>query len=66
MFVKGHCSPRKGDIKSSCLSKKTLRSIAKILNQEINANIKIKKTSKEKLYNDITKYLKKTKCKENS
>ena len=62
MFVKEHCSPRKGEIKSSCLSKKTLRSIAKILNQEINAGIQIKKTSKEKLYHEIKKYLKKTKC----
>ena len=58
MFVKEHCSPRKGEIKSSCLSKKTLRSIAKILNQEMNAGIQIKKTSKEKLYHEIKKYLK--------
>ena len=35
MFVKGHCSPRKDHLQGSCLSKKTLLSIAKVLNNEL-------------------------------
>ena len=48
MFVKEHCSPRKDEIKDSCLKKKTLLSIAKILNKKNNAKIKLKKISKKK------------------
>ena len=44
MFVKEHCSPRKDEIKDSCLKKKTLLSIAKILNKKNNTKIKLKKT----------------------
>ena len=48
MFVEGHCSPRKEEINISCLSKKLLLSIAKILNKKDNAKIKLKKASKKK------------------
>tara|TARA_Y100000590_G_scaffold373483_1_gene437297 strand:- start:1070 stop:1939 length:870 start_codon:yes stop_codon:yes gene_type:complete len=63
MFVKGHCSPRKDKIKDSCLKKKTLLSIAKILNKKNNAKIKLKKISKKKLYSEIKKHLSKSECK---
>ena len=54
MFVKEHCSPRKDEIKDSCLKKKTLLSIAKILNKKNNTKIKLKKTSKKKLYSETS------------
>ena len=63
MFVKEHCSPRKDEIKDSCLKKKTLLSIAKILNKKNNTKIKLKKTSKKKLYSEIKKHLSKSECK---
>ena len=63
MFVKEHCSPRKDEIKDSCLKKKTLLSIAKILNKKNNAKIKLKKISKKKLYSEIKKHLSKSECK---
>ena len=62
MFIKGHCSPRKGEIKDTCLNKKTLVSIAKVLNQKADANIKTKKTTKKKLFSEIKRYLSNTKC----
>ena len=66
MFVKGHCSPRKEDIKISCLKRKTLKNIANILNQKLGANIKVKKTTKKKLYSEIKKHLSKSKCRNES
>ena len=63
MFVKGHCSPRKEDVKVSCLKKSTLISIAKVLNKKFNAKIKLKKKSKKQLYLEIKKHLSKTRCK---
>ena len=63
MFVKEHCSPRKDEIKDSCLKKKTLLSLAKILNKKNNAKIKLKKISKKKLYSEIKKHLSKSECK---
>ena len=62
MFVKGHCSPRKDHLQGSCLSKKTLLSIAKVLNNELNTTIKLKKTTKKKLFNEIKQILSKTDC----
>ena len=66
MFVKGECSPRKEDTKVSCLKKKTLLSVAKILNKQFNAKIKLKKTTKKKLYSEIRKYLSKSRCEKES
>ena len=66
MFVKGECSPRKEDTKVSCLKKKTLLSVAKILNKQFNAKIKLKKTTKKKLYSEIKKYLSKSRCEKES
>ena len=66
MFKKEHCSPRKDKISSSCLSKKLLISIAKILNRKRGTKIKTKGSSKKKLYSAIQKELKKTECKKES
>ena len=66
MFTKKHCSPRKCKIDYSCLSKNILISIAKILNKNYNAKIKIKKRSKKKLYNDIKEKLSRSECKTES
>ena len=66
MFTKKHCSPRKCKIDYSCLSKNILISIAKILNKNYNAKIKIKKRSKKKLYNDIKEKLSRAECKTES
>ena len=63
MFVKEHCSPRKEKIDYSCLNKKILLSIAKILNKNLTKKIKLKETSKKKLYSEIKKHLSKTRCK---
>ena len=62
MFVEGHCAPRKEEINISCLSKKLLLSIAKVLNKKDNAKIKLKKASKKKLYSEIKKHLVNSKC----
>jgi hypothetical protein len=61
-FEKKHCSPRKDKLESSCLSKELLISIAKIINQNYDGKIKIKKRSKKKLYEDISKKLKSPEC----
>jgi len=66
MFVKGHCSPRKEDIKISCLKRKTLKNIANILNEKLGANIKVKKTTKKKLYSEVKGHLSKSKCRNES
>ena len=63
MFVKKHCSPRKGKINISCLSKNLLIKIAKVLNKNYGAKIKIKKQSKKKLYDAIKNKLKTKECK---
>ena len=52
MFVKGHCSPRIDNESITCLSKKILIKIAKILNKEYDSNINIH-SSKKKLFNHI-------------
>jgi hypothetical protein len=57
MFIKGHCSPRKEKIKDSCLSKELLLKIAKILNEKKDADIPLKKISKKKLFDEISKTL---------
>tara|TARA_B100000686_G_scaffold340672_2_gene416716 strand:+ start:507 stop:1364 length:858 start_codon:yes stop_codon:yes gene_type:complete len=59
MFNEGHCSPRKEEIKDTCLSKKLLLAIAKILNKKLKANIRLKKISKKKLYSEVKKHLSK-------
>jgi hypothetical protein len=63
-FEKKHCSPRKEKIEYSCLSKKLLISIAKILNGKSGdkVKIKIKKRSKKKLYEDISVKLRSPEC----
>ena len=58
MFVKEHCSPRMNDENITCLSKKILIKIAKILNNEYNSKININ-TSKGKLFNRIQTVLSK-------
>lgn len=60
MFVKEHCSPRKEKIKDSCLSKKLLLKIAKILNEKKGAEIPLKKISKKKLFDEISKIINNT------
>ena len=62
MFKEKHCSPRKGKIKTSCISKKTLLKIADLLNKKYNTKIKIKKRTKEELYKDIKKQFQKSEC----
>lgn len=57
MFIKEHCSPRKEKIKESCLSKKILIKIAKILNKNNKTDIPLKKVSKKKLFDEISKHL---------
>ena len=54
MFIKEHCSPRNEKINSSCLSKKILLKIAKVLNKKYNAKIKTKNISKDKLFKSIS------------
>lgn len=66
MFDKRHCSPSKRDIEVSCLSKKLLIKIAKILNKEYKANIKIKKSSKKKLFDEISNKINGNKCNKES
>ena len=44
MFTKGHCSPRQNSENISCLSKKGLQSIAKVLNKEYKAKINLKQS----------------------
>ena len=63
MFTNEHCSPRKEKIKDSCLSKKQLLKIAKILNEKKDADIPLKKISKKKLFDEISNILNNTsKC----
>jgi hypothetical protein len=62
MFNKEHCSPRKDKIEHSCLNKSFLIKIAKILNKHFKSKIKIKKASKKKLFEDVSKILKNNSC----
>ena len=57
MFTKGHCSPRQNSENISCLSKKGLQSIAKVLNKEYKAKINLKQ-SKKRLFQQIKKVMK--------
>ena len=57
MFNKEHCSPRKEKIQDSCLSKTLLIKFSKILNKNYGANIKIKKRSKKKIFEEISEFL---------
>ena len=54
MFIKEHCSPRNEKINDSCLSKKILLKIAKVLNKKYEAKIKTKGISKDKLFKSIS------------
>ena len=58
MFTKGHCSPRQNSENISCLSKKGLQSIAKVLNKEYKAKINLKQ-SKKRLFQQIKKVMEK-------
>tara|TARA_B100001094_G_scaffold50396_1_gene45938 strand:- start:12741 stop:13601 length:861 start_codon:yes stop_codon:yes gene_type:complete len=62
MFIKGHCSPRKNSETFSCLSKKSLKDIAKVLNKEYDLSIKLNQ-SRKKLFTEIKSVLsKKSSC----
>ena len=63
MFTKGHCSPRQNSENISCLSKKGLQSIAKVLNKEYKSKINLKQ-SKKRLFQQIKKvyFLKPIRC----
>tara|TARA_Y100000389_G_scaffold158069_1_gene159380 strand:- start:689 stop:1552 length:864 start_codon:yes stop_codon:yes gene_type:complete len=66
MFIKEQCSPRKNNVKNSCLSKELLVKIAKIFNKKKDANIQLKNISKKKLFDEISKYINKSTCNKES